>query len=380
MEHDLPLTLGPFRVTPTLVDHSAYDAYALLVEAGRRRLFYSGDLRAQGRKGVLFERLLRDLPRGVDTMLMEGSTLGRLAPDGRFPTEGEIEATFVERLRAPGFVAVCASAQNIDRVVSLYRACKKTGRTLVLCRIHRKYVRGAQASDGYDLFDGLQVTGSNTPMVIATYDGPGTLRRWVEAARSYAGEEKQGVAVIAARHPEVIDVEMALPANEPTGGEAKVANRMDIVALEEEHEGARLAFYEAKLFTNPELRADDLKPRVMGQLQRYRDYVTAPDRRSEVIAAYGNARKVLAEIAVMRGSEPAPLVRAVADGAPLALDPAPRLVVFGHQAAQVAPGSSWQSHADALRDGGIALVLAAEPHDIVLRRPERAIANTPGGH
>ena len=38
----------------------------------------------------------------------------------------------VERLRAPGFVGVCASAQNIDRVVSLYRACKQTGRTLVL--------------------------------------------------------------------------------------------------------------------------------------------------------------------------------------------------------------------------------------------------------
>lgn len=132
LEHGVPLTLGPFRVTPTLVDHSAYDAYALLVEAGGRRLFYSGDLRAHGRKGALFERLLRDQPQRVDTMLMEGSTLGRLAPDGRFPTEREIEAMFVERLRAPGFVGLCASAQNIDRVVSLYRACKKTGRTLVL--------------------------------------------------------------------------------------------------------------------------------------------------------------------------------------------------------------------------------------------------------
>ena len=38
----------------------------------------------------------------------------------------------VERFRQPGFVGVCASAQNIDRVVSIYRACKRTGRTLVL--------------------------------------------------------------------------------------------------------------------------------------------------------------------------------------------------------------------------------------------------------
>lgn len=126
-----PLKIGPFTVTPYLVDHSAYDAYALLVEAGGRRLFYSGDLRAHGRKGTLFERLLRKPPRPVDAMLMEGSSLGRLHPGQPFPTEADIEARLVERLRPAGFVAVCASAQNIDRVVSLYRACKRTGRILV---------------------------------------------------------------------------------------------------------------------------------------------------------------------------------------------------------------------------------------------------------
>ena len=41
-----PFALGPFRITPMTVDHSAYDAYALLVEADGRRLLYSGDLRA----------------------------------------------------------------------------------------------------------------------------------------------------------------------------------------------------------------------------------------------------------------------------------------------------------------------------------------------
>lgn len=128
----VPLHIGPFTITPYLMDHSAFDAYALLVEAGGRRLFYSGDLRAHGRKAGLFERLLRDPPRPVHAMLMEGSSLGRLEPGQRFPTETEVEALLVERLRPLGFVAVCASAQNIDRVVSLYRACKRTGRTLVL--------------------------------------------------------------------------------------------------------------------------------------------------------------------------------------------------------------------------------------------------------
>jgi ribonuclease J len=132
LEDRKPLQIGPFTITPYLVDHSAYDAYALLIEAGGRRLFYSGDLRAHGRKGALLERLLRQPPWDVHAMLMEGSSLGRLQPDQRFPSEGKIERTLTDRLRPPGFVAVCASAQNIDRVVSLYRACKRTGRTLLL--------------------------------------------------------------------------------------------------------------------------------------------------------------------------------------------------------------------------------------------------------
>jgi ribonuclease J len=124
--------IGPFTITPYLVDHSAYDAYALLIDALGRRLLYSGDVRAHGRKGALFERLLNDPPRSVDTMLMEGSSLGRLDEHARFPTEDEIEARLAENFRAPGFVMISASAQNIDRMVSIYRACKRTGRTLVL--------------------------------------------------------------------------------------------------------------------------------------------------------------------------------------------------------------------------------------------------------
>ena len=127
-----PLQIGPFRITPFLMDHSGYDAYALLVEAGGRRLFYSGDLRAHGRKAALFERLVAWPPRPVHGMLMEGSSLGRLRPGQRFPREAEIESSFVQALRADGFVGVCASAQNIDRIVSLYRACLRTGRTLLL--------------------------------------------------------------------------------------------------------------------------------------------------------------------------------------------------------------------------------------------------------
>jgi len=55
--------VGPFRITPFLVDHAAYDAYALLIESEGNRLFYSGDLRIHGRKAVLVERLIENPPR-----------------------------------------------------------------------------------------------------------------------------------------------------------------------------------------------------------------------------------------------------------------------------------------------------------------------------
>lgn len=126
------IQIGPFSITPYLADHSAYDAYSLLIEANGRRLFYSGDLRAHGRKSGLFERLVAHPPQPIHAMLMEGSSLGRLRPDQAFPNEADLEEQMAERFRQFGFVGVCASAQNIDRIVSIYRACKRTGRTLLL--------------------------------------------------------------------------------------------------------------------------------------------------------------------------------------------------------------------------------------------------------
>jgi ribonuclease J len=128
-----PLAIGPFTVTPYLVDHSGFDAYALLVQAGGKTVFYSGDFRGHGRKGALFERFLRCPPSNVDLMLMEGSSLGRLANDEAFPTEAMLEEQFLKSFRnTSGLALVACSAQNIDRVVTVYRAAKKSGRQLVV--------------------------------------------------------------------------------------------------------------------------------------------------------------------------------------------------------------------------------------------------------
>jgi ribonuclease J len=133
LEDRRPITLGPFTITPYLVDHSAYDAYAVLIEADGARLFYTGDLRAHGRKGKLFEKLLRVPPEHIDVLLMEGTSLGRIDAVSGCPTEAELEDQFVRLFKqTPGMPLVCCSGQNIDRIVTIFRACKKAGRQFII--------------------------------------------------------------------------------------------------------------------------------------------------------------------------------------------------------------------------------------------------------
>jgi ribonuclease J len=125
--------IGHFCITPFLVDHAAYDAYALKIEGAGRSIFYSGDFRSHGRKTALFERLLRHPPANIDVMLLEGSSIGRIDDDQQFCTEDEIEAKLVQIFSTTeGLALVHCSAQNIDRIVSIMRASKKTGRKLVI--------------------------------------------------------------------------------------------------------------------------------------------------------------------------------------------------------------------------------------------------------
>ena len=133
LEDRQPLTVGPFTVTPYLVDHSAFDSYALLVEAGGRRLFYSGDFRAHGRKSSLVTDLCDQPPEEVNVLMLEGTHVRDGGEGAPGPAESEVELAMAEAMRStPGLVTVFSSTQNIDRLVTIYRACKRAARTLVI--------------------------------------------------------------------------------------------------------------------------------------------------------------------------------------------------------------------------------------------------------
>lgn len=125
------IKFGEFTITPYLVDHSAVDAYSFLVEAEGKRLFYSGDFRAHGRKSVLFDRLIQKPPENVDVLLMEGTMVKRDNSD--FPNEAAVEKKIVHKIKDQTNISfLICSSQNIDRIVSAYRACLRTGKKLVV--------------------------------------------------------------------------------------------------------------------------------------------------------------------------------------------------------------------------------------------------------
>ncbi|MBT4040229.1 MAG: MBL fold metallo-hydrolase [Rhodospirillales bacterium] len=127
-----PFSLGPFRITPYLNDHSAFDAYSFLIEADGKRLFYSGDLRGHGWKKWAFDKLLKDGPKGVDVMLLEGTTMGRNSNES-IMSESDLVEPLTESMReTKGIVLAGFSGQNIDRLVTFYKAALKSGRTFVV--------------------------------------------------------------------------------------------------------------------------------------------------------------------------------------------------------------------------------------------------------
>ncbi len=125
-----PLAIGRFKVTPILTDHSAFDAYMLLIESDGKRILYTGDFRRHGRKSVLVEQMMADPPRDIDVLIIEGTNLGAVKP---LATEKQLEDEFVRLFgRTKGRVFVSWSGQNVDRTVTLYCAAKHTQRTLVI--------------------------------------------------------------------------------------------------------------------------------------------------------------------------------------------------------------------------------------------------------
>lgn len=182
-----------------------------------------------------------------------------------------------------------------------------------------------------------------------------TLKDMIRAASDLAGAEKTGLHPLIMGSPAVIDVEIALgraQESEANGSSAdstassanRHQDRLDVATLERQGADVAVVFHEAKHFTNTALRARSRSPAVVDQLRRYRS--TLIHHTPALIARYQAACRAIMRLDAMRrhvrvdagpGSPPPldPIVKEVATGnAVLAIDPDPRLIVFGFDADQ----------------------------------------------
>ncbi len=248
-----------------------------------------------------------------------------------------------------GYLSAYVEGQSVPEIRFNVR-----NRLARLC-IHQKFVRdGIEGQDTID-FNGDHIDGkpySENP-----------LSAWVTRARRSAQRkvEKQGVTVILGGNANVIDVEMALPAND----KPPHADRIDIVALEKSHAGLNIVLYEAKHFTNPYLRAKNHQPEVLKQLGRYETWINTEDRADQVVAAYRRACGLLVKLHTMRNSAVHPLVQEAAEeGSNLQVDRKPRLIVFGYRDEQY--NDFWKPHESVLKDAGVSLIIKPTAQEICL--------------
>lgn len=134
LKHKHPEIIGGLKIVPYLVDHSGFDAMGFLISetATGKSIFYTGDFRAGGWTKKRYDDFINKPPKQVDCLLMEGTMLAR--EGGKYPDEAAVVKGIIEIIQKSTntVIPVYCSGQNIDRIVSLYKAARKTKALLVV--------------------------------------------------------------------------------------------------------------------------------------------------------------------------------------------------------------------------------------------------------
>ncbi|WP_019227222.1 MBL fold metallo-hydrolase [Sedimentibacter sp. B4] len=123
---NVAIQIGDIKVTPYFVDHSAYDAYMLLVEAEGKRILHTGDFRTHGRLGkglfpTLKHYVCRD-GRPVDVLISEGTMLSRSTE--KVMTEQQMQKEATKLLKQHRYAFLVCSSTNMDSLASFHQAAK----------------------------------------------------------------------------------------------------------------------------------------------------------------------------------------------------------------------------------------------------------------
>lgn len=168
-----------------------------------------------------------------------------------------------------------------------------------------------------------------------------------KSSRYYAGVEKEGIQQIIKSNKNILDLEIALT-NEGVESEYEdyetnklTAKRIDFTALQKNNDVIELLFFEAKHFSNGELRAekDTLPDVIKKQISTYEKLLVQYE--PDIEASYQRVCQNFCDILPEHGVDP--LIKEVIDGHKIKINTKPRLVIFGFDDDQK-KGLKWAPH------------------------------------
>ena len=112
--------IGPFKIMPINVDHSAFDAYAFKIEANGVSVFHSGDFRTHGFRSGKLKEVIDKYVGKADYMVSEATNINRTTAASE--KESALQQRFEKSLNNRGGHIVYVSSTNVDRIFSLYHA------------------------------------------------------------------------------------------------------------------------------------------------------------------------------------------------------------------------------------------------------------------
>jgi hypothetical protein len=182
-----------------------------------------------------------------------------------------------------------------DGYLNFYRAGQSVAKVTASrgkfkAKIHNKYVYGKDG-DGQDYVtltsSGFPERGTLPPIPYEV----ARLREWISKANRHSGAEKRFVDLVVGRNPNVIDLEMGLPAYSKIPEERR-APRMDLVGLEPVGDQWRVVFWEAKLVGDGS--ASSLgEPKVVRQVKNYTSWLCHDNHRDLVAQQYQRTCRLL---------------------------------------------------------------------------------------
>ena len=126
-----PLYFGDIKVTPYTVDHSAFDAYMLLIEAEGKRILHTGDFRMHGARGIKMPTVFEKYCKNIDVLITEGTMLSRTSE--KILTEHELGKKAEKLLKENKYVFALCSSTNIDTIAEFYSAAIKNRKLFIVC-------------------------------------------------------------------------------------------------------------------------------------------------------------------------------------------------------------------------------------------------------